>query len=88
MPFAPSACTLSLVHIPERNSEASVAPLAERRTFSASGAVRGVISSPKMKVTMTNTMPILNSIQPAIRVDIEEARMIVNSELCANCAIA
>jgi hypothetical protein len=76
-----------LVHIPERNSADRVAPLADRRTRSASGAVRGVISSPKMKVTTTNTMPILNSIQAAIRVDIEDARMIVNSELWANCAI-
>ena len=78
---------LSLVHIPERNSADRVEPLAARRTRSASGAVRGMISSPNTKVTRTSTMPILNSIQPAIRVDIEEARMMVNSEVEANCAI-
>jgi hypothetical protein len=32
-------------------------------------------------------MPILKSIQAAMRVDMPEARMIVNSELEANCAI-
>ncbi len=54
---------------------------------SAIGAVRGVISSPNTKATRTNTAPILNSIMAAWRVDIDEARMMVNSELEANCAI-
>jgi hypothetical protein len=33
-------------------------------------------------------MPILASIQAAMRVDIEDTRMMVNSELWANCASA
>ena len=64
-----------------------VEPLAARRTFSASTDVRGAISSPKAKVISTNTIPIRNSMPPAILVDIDEARMMVNSELEANCAI-
>ena len=86
-PLMPSLCTTSLVHMPERNSCDTVAPFALSLSFSASGAVRGVISSPNTKVISTNTMPILNSIQAAIWVDMLEARMMVNSELAANCAI-
>ena len=74
--------------MPERNACDRVAPLALSLTFSASGAVRGVITSPKKKVMMTNTMPILNTIAIAWRVDIDEARMMVNSELAANCDMA
>ncbi len=87
VPRTPFSWTLSLVHMPERNSAETEPPLAVRRMRSAIGAVRGVISSPKMNVTTTKMAPILNSIQAACRVDIDEARMMVNSELEANCAI-
>ena len=86
-PLTPSLCTMSLVHIPERNSCDTAAPFALSLSRSASGAVRGVISSPNTKVISTNTMPTLRTIQAAIRVDMLEARMMVNSELAANCAI-
>ena len=86
-PLTPSLRTTSLVHIPDRNCCDKVAPFALSLSCSASGAVRGVISSPNTNVMITNTMPILKTIQPAIAVDMLEARMMVNSELAANCAI-
>ena len=83
----PSLRTTSLVHMPDTKPCDTAAPRAVSLSRSANGAVRGAISSPKMKVMTTRMMPILKSIQPAIRVDMPEARMMVNSELLANCAI-
>ena len=78
----------SLAHSPERNSCDIVAPCACSFSFLARLLEYGERNSPKTKVTITNSTPMIASIRPTISVDMLETRMMVNSERAANCASA